>query len=279
MSGQTQDVLGLIGAQKAEFNHASALRTWVLRTQTAIAALAALTIPVKSDVVLYVVAIIALGLALVWLYLWNELGESRSHAERLRRTTMLVGGLGVTLSGADLLELSREGKASQSEAKRLIDPDYFASKKAPGVPRLVDMLEESAIWTTNLAKIAARETWLLFGGFTVVMLLVLLSAAVVAEPSEWQLGARIIMAMLASLLSADFLGAAISYGGAAQAARRTVDRLQMHKGANPALEPVMLIFGDYNSAVESMPPFSSGLYPRHEKRLNEEYKMFLTGPQ
>ena len=87
------------------------------------------------------------------------------------------------------------------------------------------------------------------------------------------------MAILASLLSADFLGAAISYGGARDAARRTVDRLQPYKAGVPALEPVMLILGDYNSAVESMPPFSSGLYPRHEKRLNEEYRMFLTGPR
>lgn len=273
------EVLTLIGCQKAEFNHASRLRTWVLRAQTAIAALAAATIPVKSDVALYLAAVVALGLALGWLYLWRELGQSRAHAERLRRTTMLVGGLGIALGGAELMELCREGKAPEREAKRLVDPDYFASNKPPGIARLVDMLEESAIWTANLATIAARETWLLFGGFTVVMLLALLTATVVAEPSQWQLGARIIMAILVSLLSADFLGAAISYGGAGQAARRTVDRLQMYKCANPPLEPVMLIFGDYNSAVESMPPFSSGLYPRHEKRLNEQYRMFLTGPR
>jgi len=273
------EILTLIGCQKAEFNHAAALRTWVIRTQTVIAALAAATIPVKSDVALYVVAVIALGLGVVWLYLWKELGESRGHAERLRRTTMLVGGLGITLGGAETLELSREGKAPHKEVKRLIDPEYFASKKPPGVPRLVDMLEESAIWTANLARIAAQETWLLFGGSIVVLLLVMLAAAAIGQPSEWQLGARIIMAILASLLSADFLGAAMSYGGAYQAAKRTVDRLQLYKGASPALEPVMLVFGDYNSAVESMPPFSKGLYQRHEKRLNEEYKMFLTGPQ
>lgn len=273
------EVLALIGSQKAEFNHAAWLRTWVIRVQIAIALFAAVTIPVKSDVALYAVAVVALWLAVVWLYLWNELGVSRAHAERLRRTTMLVGGLGFALSGAELLELSRDGKASKAEAQRLIDPDYFGSKKPPGVSRLVDMLEESAIWTGNLAKVAAQETWFLFAGFALLMLLALLAAAAVATPSEWQLGARIIMAILASLLSADCLGAAVSYGSAYHAAKRTVDRLQIYKGPNPPLEPVMLVFGDYNSAVESMPPFSKGLYPRHEKRLNEEFKMFLTGPQ
>jgi hypothetical protein len=192
---------------------------------------------------------------------------------------MLVGGLGLKLTGAELLELSRDGNASPAEAKRLVDPAYFASKKPPGVPRLVDMLEESAIWTTNLAKIAAQEAWLIFGGTCLVLLLTLLAAATFVSSSEWQLGARIVMAILASLLSADFFGAGMSYGSARDSAKRVVDRLQQYKGTTPPLEPVMLILGDYNSAVESMPPFSSGLYPRHEKRLNEEYRMFLTGPQ
>lgn len=279
MTDRAPDVIALIGCQKAEFNHASRLRTWVLRTQTAIAALAALTIPVKSDTFLYVVAVVALILTAAWFYLWNELAGSRSHAERLRRTTLLVGGLGFPLSGAELIELCREGKAARSEATRLVDPEYFASKKPAGSARLVEMLEESAIWTCNLAKIAAREAWIFFGGLLLVFVLALFAAAAFASPSEWQLGARIVMAILASLLSADFLGAAISYGGARDAARRTVDRLQPYKAGVPALEPVMLILGDYNSAVESMPPFSSGLYPRHEKRLNEEYRMFLTGPR
>lgn len=273
------DILSLVGSQKAEFNHAARLRTQVLRIQTAIAVIAVGTIPVQSDKALYAAAVLALLLAGVWLYLWNEQSESRAHAERLRRTTMLVGGLGFSLPGAELMELSRDGKAPVSEAKRLIDPDYFASEKVPGVPRLIEMLEESAIWTTNLAKIAAQEAWLVFGGLCVVLILALLTAAMVASPSEWQLGARIVMAILASLLSADFLGSALSYDGARQVAKRVVDRLQQHKVTTPPLEPIMLIFGDYNSAVESMPTFSEGLYPRHQKRLNEEYKMFLTGPQ
>lgn len=273
------EVLTLIGSQKAEFNHASRLRTWVLRLQTAIAALAAITIPVQDDLPLYVAAVVALVLAVVGFFLWRELSASRGHAERLRRTTMLIGGLGFTIAGADLLELTRDGKAPEAEAKRLIDPKYFASDKAVGVDRLVDMLEESAIWTANLAKIAAQEAWMVFGGLILLTLMALFVAAAVASPSDWQLGARIVMAILASLLSADFLGSAMGYGEAHLAAKRTVDRLQRHKDANSSLEPVMLIFGDYNAAVEAMPPFSKGLYPRHENRLNAEYKMFLTGPR
>lgn len=273
------EVLKLIGCQKAEFNHASKLRSALLRTQTAIAVIAAATVPITHEIALYVAAIVALVLAGFALYLAQELSASRGHAERLRRTTMLIGGLGFQLPGAELLELCRDGSAPTDEAKRLVDPDYFASKQPVGPARMVEMLEESAIWTANLAKYAARESWLLFGGIFISMVIALFGAAAFAEPSQWQLGARIVLAILAALLSVDFMGAAVNYDLARQAALRVVDKLQPHKSGSASLEHVMLIFSDYNSAVESMPPFPSGLWARHQKRLNEEYNMFLTGPQ
>jgi signal transduction histidine kinase len=185
----------------------------------------------------------------------------------------------MTLDGAEMFELANDGRASKAEAQRLNDPAYFASMAPPGVRRFVDMLEESAIWTTNLAGFAARETWIVFGLSLAVTLIALFSGVVFTDATRWQQVARVFFAMLVVLLSADFLGAAIGYDRARQEARRIVDRLQRHKVAGAALEGVMVIFADYNSAVEAMPLFSSGLYPRHEKRLNEEYKMFLTGPK
>lgn len=87
------------------------------------------------------------------------------------------------------------------------------------------------------------------------------------------------MATVATLLTADFLGTAIKYESARHETKRVIQRLQTHKSKDASLEHVMIVFGDYNSAVEAMQPFPKGLYARHEKRLNEEYKMYLTGPQ
>jgi hypothetical protein len=278
-TGPSPDVLSLVGSQKAEFNHASRLRTWVLRLQLAIGALGGVTVFLTSERWLYLAAIAALVLAGIWLWLSLELSASRSHAERLRRATMIAGGLGMTLEGAEMFELANDGRASKAKAKRLNDPSYFASMAPPGVRRFADMLEESAIWTTNLAGIAYREACVVFGLSFAVTLVALFSGLVFTDATRWQQVARVFFAMLVVLLSADFLGAAIGYDRAGREARRIVDRLQRHKGAGAALEGLMIIFADYNSAVEAMPLFSSGLYPRHEKRLNEEYKMFLTGPQ
>jgi hypothetical protein len=269
----------LVGCQKAEFDHASKLRTWTLRLQTALGLIAAATIFVKSDTWLYITAVFVLALVGVWLTLWIDLGASRGHAERLRRATLVVGGLGISLDGAEAFELANDGKAPKAEAARLVDPEYFSSKSPPGTNRLVEMLEESAIWTTNLASIACRETWVLFGGFFALSAFILFSSAALIGQSGWELVARAIFSILAVFLSADFLGSAISYGRTQWTTARIVDKLQRYKGTTPPLETLIPILGDYNSAVESMPTFSDGLYPRHQKRLNEQYNMFLTGAQ
>ncbi|WP_372399825.1 hypothetical protein ABMY26_33740 [Azospirillum sp. HJ39] len=276
---QNDGIVNLVGCQKAEFNHASRLRARIIVTQLIMAFLGAITIPMSSDVLLFTITIIALILSAFWFYLSRELSSSRSHAERLRRTTMLVIGLGLQISGAELLELAREGTASRDEAKRLIDPEYFSSNKLPGTHRFIEMMEESAIWTTNLAKYAARESWLLFFGAIILMIAALFFAIVILSSSDLQLGARILMVVLASLLSADFLGSAIGYQEARIATQRVIDKIQVQKKSEPSINHLMLLFSEYNSAVEAMPLFSSGLYHRHERRLNEDYRMFLTGPQ
>ncbi len=273
------EVLNLIGYQKAEFNITAKLRSRVLKLQSAVALIAAGSIFVEAPVALYFSAIVATLLAVLAFFFALELSRSRAHAERLRRTTMVVGGLGLQLAGAELFELCSESKAEPDEAKRLIDPKYFASLKPPSTDRMVDMLEESAMWTTNLAKVAANETWFLLSGIVGCMVVTLLSASAFTSTSEWQVGARVLMAVLTSLLTVDFLGSALSYAAAHRGAQRVVDRLQPHKSGGATMGQVMLIFGDYNSIVESMPPFPSGLYARHQKKLNEQFKMFLTGPQ
>jgi len=196
-------VLKLIGAQKAEFNFASRKRTWVIRVQIAIALLTAFCVPITSDYALYAAALLSMILVGVWFWLAEGLTASRAHAERLRRASVIAGGLGIEISGAEYIELMRDGMASDSEKERLVDPDYFASRLSPGPQRMAEMLEESAIWTANLAKIAARETWLIFGGTSIVLVFALLGAAMVVSITQWQLGARAVGIILSGILSAD----------------------------------------------------------------------------
>lgn len=273
------DILSLIGAQKAEFNYAANRRSQLLKTQMAIGLLAASTAFFEDHRILYFAAVAGVILAALWLYLAIDLAKSRSHAERLRRSTLVSGGLGVSLDGADLMELAVGGRAKESEAKRLIDPDYFASASPPGKGRFVEMLEESAIWTTNLAGFAATEAWGQFGISIAASALAIFASVEFADRSMLEAILRAFFAIAVVLLSVDFLGAAWAYRNASVETRRIIDRLQAHKGGKTPLERVMIIFAEYNSAVEAMPLFPSGLHARHEVSLNEKYKLYLTGPQ
>jgi hypothetical protein len=269
------DVLSLIGRQKAEFKLAARLRTRVLQAQMGIGLLGVATVFTANDTVLYAAAVVGLVLALIWLGLTIRMAEVRSHAERIRRATMIAGALGITLDGAEMLELANDGHASQADADKLHDPNYFASNAPAGVPRLVEMLEESAIWTTNLSKVAAEEAWWTFGASVLVTLLALFGGLTFFQISQVQTVGRVFFAMLVVLLSADFLGAAISYGRVRHETQRVVDRLQRLRAPGATLEAAMIVFADYNAAVEDAPVFSNGLYPRHAARLKADYQRYV----
>ncbi len=275
----SQAVLDLIGRQKAEFDHAAGLRTWVLRIQVTTAALAAASVFVKDDRLLYLVALVGAFLASTWLYVGRKQSESLAHAERLRRATLIAGGLGIQLDGDELFEMANGGGATDAEAQRRIDPDYFASKLAPGPERLSAMTEESAIWTRALARYAARETWLLFAGMIVITVGLLFSSVLFVKLDDWALVARVFFAMLAVVLSTDFLGAAIAYSEATGEMRQIVERLRRHRSSAHPLERLIVIIGDYNAIVGTMPIFPRGLYGRHQERLNRDYNLYLTGAQ
>jgi len=154
----SDEVGKLIGFQKAEFNHCAKLRSKILKLQTAAVVFGILSVVIQFSTVLYVLAVLTLLVSFYSFYLAHRLSDSRAHAERLRRSTMIIGALDLNLPGAEMIELRQGGHAKAQEAQRLADPDYFASEKPPGTERLVDMFEESAIWTANLSRFAAQET-------------------------------------------------------------------------------------------------------------------------
>ena len=273
------NLLTLIGKQKAEFDYASKTRSWTLRSQMALGLLSAVTVFISKDKYLYAAAIPTVLLIGMWFFQNARMVAARAFAERLRRATLILGGLGVEVSGDEMFELTSSGFSSISEAKRLIDPDYFADKGDPGPSRLSQWLEESATWTTTLADVAAREAWLYFGAALVTSLVVLLASILLLNIEEWERAARVFFAVLAVMLSADFLGSAIAYRAASGEARRIIERIQKNRVQGQPIEALMVLVTDYNSVVESMPLFPKGLYNRHRERLQQAFQLYLTGNQ
>lgn len=259
----------LIGAQRSEFSKAAKLQSIILRAQIAIAGLAAVTVFATSDLATYAAALLTVVTALLWAWLSWRYREVRSLAERARRATLVTGGLGSPMSPDEYRDLMIRLSSSSRETSVLADAGYFAANSSQGYARLAEMLEESAFYSSHLLRWSSERTWKIFGAFVTVSLLLLFTALPFVGSQQWLGGVRVVCSMLILLISADVLGAALSYSSAAQTVLQVVLRLQRAKVASYPLHDILLILGDYNSAVEAAPMFTPGIFEAHQDELNK----------
>ncbi|WP_374470729.1 hypothetical protein [Phenylobacterium sp.] len=268
----------LVGYQKAEYARSGSMRTRAMCAQVALAIVSAITAFPLPDVVSTLLAVVATLVALALGWATWEGRKSRSCAERLRRTILLLNGLGAPLSESELRDITSVCSATRSEADALRDPAYFKSKAPLGARRLAENLAESAFWTRTLAGYASKDAWALFVG-GVTFGLVVLAATLIIQPTIATLGLRVVTVLLVLLLSADFCGVARAYASAASEIEVIAERLNAELRREPDLLAVVRILTDYNAAVEGMPQFSAKLYDRHRDELNQLHGMWLTGRQ
>jgi len=277
-SSVVQDANLLVGLQKAEFSRASNLRSWGLRTQTALAIVAAATAFPVTEQWATLLAIVAFLLTFAVAALAKRAREVRGHAERLRRATLFANGLGMVISQPEMRDLITGAVSREETGRALADPAYFVSGAAPGPQRLGEMLAESAFWTKTLARIASGESWrLCIGGVTLGF--VAFGASLSVAPEASPLGLRLFCVLIVLLLSAEVFGAALSYGAASVEIAGLEKRLSAELYGGADIVRLLAIVADYNGVVEGMPPFSAGLYDRHAPELNRQYGMWKTGPQ
>lgn len=262
----------LSGAQSAGFARCAVERSRILNLQAAIAVVAGTSVLFDKAVALYGLAIVGLVLVGFWALLTIRYVDWRGKTERVRRAIIIAGGLGGDIPAAELREMYESVPASEREISAKVDPEYFASKSAPGPMRMSEMLEESVFWTKSLAKCAAIETWLMFGLTLALVVGVLFVSAAYLSREAAMVAIRAACAAVIFLLSTEFFGAAWSYTTASVDLPRIEDRLIANRERGCETSELMRIFGDYNSIVEAMPVFSAGLYPRHRDRLNKLFK-------
>lgn len=263
----------LTALQRAHFKRAEALDWLQLKVQmvSSVLALAALFVPAGK---LEVVAFLAMAVSVASAFgILVRSKHHRSLAERTRRATLLVDGLGIQLSALEMLRLAAQSGMSEAELEAWQDPDYFATSRSPGVPRAAEMLMESAFFTVNLFRASAdrlRNLLILFGvGLTLCFLLSL------GWMGERHLsgGLRVFCAMASSLVWFEFLGRWILYRDAITGIDEVMNRLEWLERSNYA-DPgdFQLAMVDYNSSVEAAPMVLHGIYDANCGRLNEEWK-------
>jgi hypothetical protein len=275
MTGQSQDLNQVLeGLQRAEFDRCLSLQNTMRIVQIAIAILGAGSAFLNAPIYNMILAAVALILAVAYAWLGNSYKSCRSHAERVRRTTLLSKGLGINISPIERTEMLTLFSSSLEAGRKAQDDNYYASKEQVGKRRLIEMLEESAFWSADLYRHAETRAWIRAGVFLVITVLALIFLPIFTGLGLQAINASQGMcAILVLFVSGEVIGAALAYREAADAAKSVVQRLQRlkEKSDENLSDDILMILGDYNSAVEGAPMVPAKIYLRRKDKINAHW--------
>ncbi len=265
----------LEGLTSAEFAKAERLFRWAARVQFLVAILAAASIFVIDPTFNVAIAALALFLYFAWAALdWNY-KNARGQAERGRRALLIADGLGGTVSPGEMREVEAGFSVDPAAGREAQNPEYFASDREVGEARLTELLEESGFYSCRLYGLSATWAWRRFALAGGIFVLMLLSSVTVMQGEQLALFARVTSIALIFLVGQEVLGTAKAYSRAQeslsgfQARVRAIRELGYPKG------DLLLLLGDYNSAVEGAPLMAPGVYKSAAPRLDELWRTHL----
>ncbi|MGO7750506.1 hypothetical protein E0H65_22560 [Rhizobium leguminosarum bv. viciae] len=243
----------LVGYQRAEFDKAATLFYTKFTAQLTLAAMGTISLFVSQEAPLYWIAGISLLVALAWLLLELKYRAVRANAERARRATLIMGGLGKAISKSELHDIEESLTSTAQDAKSQEDPEYFASRKPPGTARLTEMLEESAYWTLNLQRSSGKIMFLLFFLILFIALIAFYLLIPSSQKSDLLIGSRVVCAILTFLVSNDMFGQVRAYQDTAKILERLMLRIDIAVRSDYPEPDVLLILSDYNATAEATP--------------------------
>ena len=265
----------LEGLTSAEFGKAERLFQCASRLQLGIAVAAALSIFITAEMPTLAASIVVVLLYVAWAALDWYYRDSRAQAERGRRALLIVDGLGDKVSPGELREIEACFTVTKKQGKAAENPEFFASRKAPGEPRLTELLEESGFYSCRLYYFSAGWAWRRLAFSLVTSVALLLSAILVADASQLVISARLLCTVITFLVSDEVLGAGRAYLRAHQALGGLQARIRALRQCGYPRGDLLILFADYNSAVEGAPMMAPGMYKKHSQRLDELWRQHL----
>ena len=268
-------MLRILCLHRAEFEKAKAREklSWICETTVAITALISIALSQFASLsgITYTLALISLIAAIArWIFRFQA-KRHRNTAERARRVLLLVKGANYQISAKECTDLITSFSVSEEESKQWEDPAYFTATETTGYGRLAGMIQESAFFSRHLYSLSGRHSLLGFimvFAASVAMLLILPSVT----NRTWSIAvAQIACTLLMFLVSYDLLGRALAYTRASGALARIDDRLDNLGTPSFSEHDLILIWGDYNAAVQEAPLISTPIYEKHKDRLNRLY--------
>lgn len=263
---QTEEVR-LTGMQRAEFAKAARLLLMIGIVQCFIAVSAAGAAYTANERVAYAISVLSLALAVLWGVLTLQYRACRQRAERARRASLIVEGLGLKLRPNERLQRETDFSVSAVSGKVHEDPSYYASREAVGPQRLAEMLEESAFWSSQLMERSKRYTGAVCAILAAATFFAILGLAPLGVPAALT-AIRAVAAAFSVVVVADLFGAWLSFISAQAALERLMLRLDAITDRSNLSPELVGLLVEYNSTVESAPMFSPRVYDMHRERIN-----------
>lgn len=218
----------LVGYLRAEFQKSGRIRVWLFIVQllAAVPAAASVVIPDRDKVLLYALAIAAVVLLILWWVLNEFYVSTRSAAQAARRGALLLGGLHEPLSPSEIQSLRERFTVTSERAREYEKADYYDTNEPRGPARLAEMIEESALYSEHLQRKIAQVILGILLCFAVLFLIIaLVSIIPTIDRDTGMVIARVILALMVFLLSADLLGALRQHRAAAEEIKQIRNRL------------------------------------------------------
>jgi len=237
-------------------------------------------IPDHEKVVLYCLAVAAVVLLIAWWVLNEFYVSARSAAQAARRGALLLGGFNQPLSPSEIQSLRERFTVTSERARACEKADYYATKEPPGPARLAEMIEESALYSEHLQRKSGHVMLGIVLFFGLLFLVIALVSIPAIERDTGMVIARVILALMVFVLSADVIGAWRLHRAAAEEIKQIRNRLMVADRAGYPMPDVLLAFVDYNSAVEGCPESVPSIYDWYRKSSNNAGRTIrLIAPQ
>lgn len=268
----------LVGYLRAEFHKSGRIRVWLFFVQlfAAVPAAVSVVIPDHEKVLLYGLAISAVVLLVAWWVLNEFYVSAKSAAQAARRGAVLLGGLNQPLSPSEIQSLRERFTVTSELARECEKSDYYATKEPPGPARLAEMVEESALYSEHLQRKSGHVMLGILLLFAVAFLVIALVSIPTIERDTGLVVARVILALMIFVLSADVLGAWRLHRVAAEEIRQIRNRLMVADCAGYPMPDVLLAFVDYNAAVEGCPESVPFVYKLYNEELEQRWIDYQT---
>ena len=267
-----QKLTDLIGFSRDAFDTAQVSQGWSSRIQWFLAGIAVVSVFVPGETAAMTAACISFlgAVTLAWLGLRQQ--AFRRYGERVRRATLLAKGLGHELSAHEFRSIETDFEGEMDRAAAKADPDYYSSALPAGEERLIENLYESAFWSADLYKHSAKSAWIRFAVMAIAVIFIILTTLPFLSGQLPIILSRIVLVVMTILASREVFGDAVAYSMAHREVGLVMDRLEALRVKTDKTADLMLILGDYNSAVEMAPMPQSGVYQRRREEISRGWQ-------